>query len=189
MSAQTAYLFAGLPGAGKTEAADQAVDIAGGDIISAGTMIRQMAAEDGLTNPTSAELGEYAAECREEDGPGFFAERVHGLYLRDEIDIATPCFIDSVRHAEGVAEFREMFDDCYLVWVEAPFDTRLRRLQERGRDDEADFDSADLMERDNRELGELGVQSILDDARIDHTIKNTGHRRDLRSSLDRIIHG
>lgn len=183
------YMFAGLPGSGKTEACQMGVSLAGGDTISLGSIVRQMAYEDGYTDPSSHELAEYAAEQREEQGRAFAAEHVHGLYLRDELDLYFPLFIDGIRHRKEVAEFREAFADGILVWIDAPFETRLARLQDRGRDDEDQFTAADLSERDDRELSELGVETLRDDEVRDYIIENDGTLGDLKSSLDRIIHG
>lgn len=183
------YMFAGLPGAGKTTAREQAISLTGGDVVHAGTIIRQMAADDGLTDPSSSELANYAAEQRTEQGPAFAAEKFKGLYLRDEIDVAFPLMFDSVRHKKEVYELRETFNG-HLIWVDAPFETRLRRLQERGRDDEDTFTAADLEERDHIELEELGAKTIIDnDELIDYRIQNDGGLGNLKSALDAVFHG
>lgn len=184
----TAYILAGLPGAGKTTVAEIGADITDGSIISAGDMIRRMAAEDGLEDPTSEELGEYAAQCREDIGPGFFGERAVGMMARGDIDPEFPVWIDSCRHAGGVTEFREYFDQAFLVWVSADtVDQRLDRLQDRGRDDEAEFTMAELLQRDSRELSELGVGTILDDSRIDYQIVNDKSIKQLRTQVGEIV--
>lgn len=184
----TFYMFAGLPGAGKTTAARKGVELAGGEMLSLGSIVRQMAYEDGYTDPESHDLAEYAAEQREKQGPSFAAEHVHGLYLRDELDAYFPLFIDGIRHRNEVSEFQEAFGDGYLIWVEAPFDTRLARLQSRARDGEDDFTAADLAERDERELQDLGVMTLNDNELIDYRIENDGDVDDLKSTLDTIIH-
>lgn len=184
---KTAYLLAGLPGAGKSTVADVGVELTGGGAIRAGEMIRTMAADDGLENPSSKELGEYAAQCREEMGDGFFGEKAVGLLLRDEIDVDYPLFVDSVRHIGGAVEFMNYFDSTYLVWVEADRETRLGRLQGRGRDDEADFTMGDLLERDSHELENLGSQTILDSEKIDYRIQNEAGIDELREEVAAII--
>lgn len=183
------YLFAGLPGAGKSTARKMGVSLVGGDSIHAGTMIRQMAAKDGLKNPSSSELADYAAERRETEGPAFFAERVNGLLHRGELDVYYPLFLDSVRHKQSVYEFREAFGNAFLIWVDAPFEARLERLRDRGRDDEAGFSEEDLVDRDEFELDELGVSTIMhNEELIDYRVQNDGSLGDLKSSMDAILH-
>jgi len=183
----TAYLLAGLPGAGKSTLADIGSKITGGGVITAGDLIRDRAAEDGLTDPTSEELGEYAARLREESGAGFFGQMATGMLMRDEIDIERPVWIDSVRHVNGAREFREYFTDTYLIWIESPgARERLQRIRDRGRDDEADFTMADLLQRDSRELTELGVQTIFSDARIDYYVENDKHTDALHDAIREI---
>lgn len=183
-----AYLLAGLPGSGKSTAREMGVSLTGGDAIHAGTMIRQMAANDGLKNPTSSELAEYAAEQRETQGPGFFGEKVSGLLHRGEIEVHYPVFVDSVRHRQGATELKEAFGNASLIWMSAPFHVRHQRLVDRGRDDEDDFTQADLAERDNVELDELGVSTIREhDELIDYTVQNDGSLGNLKSALDGIL--
>lgn len=182
-----AYLFAGLPGSGKSTAAEIGKTLTNGGVLEAGEMIREMARDDGIENPSSQELGEYAASKREEFGPGFFAERAVGMMLRGEYDVDYPVFIDSVRHINGVVEFSEFFDSTFLVFVDAPLSVRYERLTGRGRDDEADFTVPDLMDRDRRELNELGTETIIDNDRVDYKIQNVGTQEDLRESIADIL--
>lgn len=181
-------MLAGLPGAGKSAAADAGSSITGGDVLSAGKMIREMARADGLEDPTSDELGNYAKQQREVAGPGFFAEKAAGMILRDEIDVEYPIWIDSMRHINGVKEFREFFDTSTLIYIDAPFETRLKRVRERGRDDEEGWDATDLLQRDDRELIHLGTQTILDSGDIDYVVPNEGSIGKLHDHLDRITH-
>lgn len=187
MIEERAYIFGGLPGSGKSTAADIGSALTMGDIIRGGEMIREMARDDGLTDPTSQELAEYAAEMRKSDGPGFFGEKTVAMLLGGELDPQYPVFIDSVRHRNGLKEFRNYFDISYFIWIEADFDTRLGRLQERGRDDENRFDSANLMQRDSTELEDLGQQTLMGSDCIDHSIVNEGTQAELREKLDEII--
>lgn len=181
-----AYLLAGLPGAGKSAARDIGATLTGGGVLKAGDMIREMARADGIDNPTSDELGEYAKEQREIAGPGFFAEKANGMMLRDEIEVKYPLWIDSVRHVNGVREFREYFDTTLLLYIDASFLTRLGRVQERGREGEDEWDAADLLARDSRELEHLGTQTILDSDEIDHVVPNEGTLEQLEEAIRRI---
>lgn len=169
---QRAYIFSGLPGAGKTTGAEIASELTGGEVVSSGNVVRSMWYEHNHSDPTSTELGEFAAKRREQDGPAFFAEWLVGKLTRGEKHPRYPLIIDGVRHADSIAEFREYFDDTYAFWVAADSTTRLQRLQDRGRDGEDTFDQGDLLERDRRELQELGVQTIRQESRLDEVILN-----------------
>lgn len=184
-----AYLLSGLPGAGKSTAAEIGKTITNGDILRGGDMVREMAKMDGLEDPDSDELGQYAADSRKEYGPGFFAERAVGMLLRGEIEVGYPLFVDSVRNINGVTEFSEYFDSTVTLYIDARRDVRLERLQDRGREGEDSFSYADLARRDERELQELGTQTILDSGRVDHVIPNGASEAHLRERLEDIIHG
>lgn len=182
-----AYLFAGLPGSGKSTAAEIGKTLTNGSVLSAGEMIREMAAQEGLENPSSKGLGEFAAVAREEHGPAFFAERSVGMILRGEYDVEYPLFVDSVRHINSVIEFSEFFDSTFLIFVDAPLSVRHERLTDRGRDGEEDFTVQDLMERDRHELTNLGTETIVDNDRIDYRIQNVGDQEYLRDELSGIV--
>lgn len=184
-----AFLIAGLPGAGKTTVAQIGADITDGSVVESGEIVREMAAQDGLESPSSSELGEYAAEQREEQGPAFVAEFLVGQLLRSELDVDYPLFVDGIRHYQEVVEYTEYFDSRTVIWVDADPYTRLRRLQERGRDGEDGFDMLDLLQRDDRELDDLGVSTLIDDNQqaIDRAIPNTGSEFSLRRSVEETI--
>jgi dephospho-CoA kinase len=183
----TAYALAGLPGAGKSTVREIGVELTEGDEILAGEMIREWFEDDHGREPESSELGDYAAEQRDELGSAFFAEKVVGELLRGEREVDGPVWLDSVRHLDSVVEFSEHFTNCYLIYVTAPFGTRLSRLQTRGRDGEDDFEPLDLLERDEHELTELGTGTIVGNDRIDYIIENDGTYEDLNEAVESII--
>ena len=159
----------GLPGSGKGEAAAVARDL---DIpvVTMGDVIRQECRDRGL-DPTQHH-GEIAQRLREEDGPAAVAQRSLPM-LESELDHADTVLVDGLRSDVELDAFRERFgDEFVLVSIEAPFETRQARLDDRGRDDP---DTESLEERDERELG-FGMGEAMD--RADVTIENT-------DSLDR----
>lgn len=155
-------------------------------VLRAGKAIRELAKEHGLSNPTSEELGRFAARMRQERGPGFFGE-----YAADEVVALEGnghgMVIDSFRHKNGIERVRDMLGiDFEGIWISCPRQVRLKRLQRRGRDDEADFTEEDLMERDLREVEELGVET-LSDYDFEHEIVNNRGKRHLRECIMEII--
>ena len=80
--------------------------------------------------------------------------------------------------------FEERFGDEFtLVSVEAPFEARERRLDERGRDN-VDEGGESLAERDDRELG-FGLGAAMD--RADRTIENTGTLAAFREQVREVL--
>lgn len=169
----SAYLLAGLPGAGKTEAAKFIAELEHGTYYESGDVVRSAAKDlDYVDHNDSEELGQYAAQRRRDDGPSFVAEILVGDILRGDRAPTYPVAISGVRHAEEVKEYRQFFDSITAVWIEAGADTRLNRLTDRGRDGEDAFDLLSLMHRDERELDKLGVATLHDEDMIDVTVEN-----------------
>jgi len=182
------YGLMGLPGAGKTTAAMILAGETDSAILRAGKAIRTMLKEQrGVSDPTSEALGEFAAQKRQEEGPGFF-----GTYAKEQVTTLQPgtdesLVIDSFRHREGVRQVEEMLEvDFTSIMVECPRAVRLKRMQRRGRDDEADFTMKDLEDRDMRELIDLGVDTLIDYDE-DYLIRNNKGKRHLYDRVMDII--
>jgi len=159
----------GLPGSGKGEAAEVARE-RGIPVVTMGDVIRAECRERGL-DPAS-DHGTVAKALREEDGPAAIAERSLPL-LEAELEDADTVLVDGLRSGVELDAFRERFGDAFvLVSIEAPFELRRERIDDRGRDDP---DSETLKERDERELG-FGMGDAME--RADVRIENT-------DSLDR----
>jgi dephospho-CoA kinase len=78
--------------------------------------------------------------------------------------------------------FRDRFgDDFVLVSIEAPFEVRRERIEERGRDDP---DSETLEERDERELG-FGMGDAME--RADVRIENTDSLERFREQITALL--
>jgi len=178
------YLLSGLPASGKSTVAEIIADETGGDIIHAGGIIRDMWYDEHDDGPTSDELGAFAATKREQMGDGFFAEYAVGNILRGNSHYEYPLIVDSVRHMNEVNEFRHFLNTSELLWVTAPFETRFTRLKQRGRDDEEEFTEVDMLKRDERELYDLGVNTIYNhDTAVDRYINNSDDEDTLRTRI------
>jgi dephospho-CoA kinase len=66
--------------------------------------------------------------------------------------------------------FRRHFPDFILIGIDSPFETRLRRLSERGRPDDL-LDGEELLLRDRREVS-FGLDQAL--ALADFLLQNNG---------------
>jgi dephospho-CoA kinase len=157
----------GLPGSGKGEVAAVAREL-DAPVVTMGDVIRRACRDRGLD--PSEHHGDVAQALREEHGEAAIAERSLPL-IEAALEDAETVLVDGLRSPVEVERFEEAFGDAFvLVSVEAPFETRVTRLSERGRD-ATDVDRQALQERERRELG-FGMGEVMD--RADVTIENTG---------------
>lgn len=179
------YGLAGLPATGKTTAAMIMAGESDGSIVRGGQIIREQAQEHGISDPTSAELGRFAAEQRELHGSGFFGKLIQPRIEHAEDDYF-PVVVDSFRHRNGIAYIEDLDVDFETIWFACPRQVRLKRIQTRGRDDEGSFTIEDLRLRDQREMRDLGVDSLVG-YEFDHEIQNNMGKQHLYQRLMEII--
>ncbi|WP_181692002.1 AAA family ATPase [Natronomonas sp. LN261] len=170
----------GLAGSGKGEFAAVA-ERAGVPVVTMGDVIRAECRKRGL-DPAERH-GEVASTLREENGPAAVAE-ASLPHVESALEDADTVVVDGIRSDTEADVFEHRFDDSFtLVGIEAPFEIRRTRIDERGRDDVENGE--DLVARDERELG-FGLGDALD--RADVTIENTGSlgafRERVRGVLD-----
>jgi len=175
-----AVAFCGLPGAGKSHTAEKLAEVYDTQVVSMGDAIRHEYKDRNLRGMMesqvpdeipSKELGNFAAEWRAkapEQIPAKTAEMARVL----EKDVV---IIDGVRSPTDAETLEEKFDNFYLIEVQCPFEERLRRLQDRGREGEAFFDRVDLAERDMNELDNLGYAALQEGGYKDLTLQNGKH--------------
>jgi len=162
------YGFVGLPGSGKSEAADVAREL-GIPVVTMGDVIRQECRDRGLDPAT--QHGRIAQALREENGDDAIAERSLPM-IEDAIAGADPgtVVIDGIRSDVEVERFEEAFGDAFtLVRIDAPFETRAERLALRGRDAGGEDGGETLEERDRRER-DFGMGEAME--RADLAIEN-----------------
>jgi len=158
----------GLPGSGKSEAAEVARDL-GIPVVTMGDVIRQECRDRGLDPATHH--GEIAQKLREENGPGAIAKRSLPV-IRERLEEAETVLVDGIRSGTEVDIFEDDFGAAFvLVRIAAPDEARARRLDLRGRDAGADEGGESLADRDRRELG-FGMDEAME--RADVTVDNDG---------------
>ena len=173
----------GLPGSGKSEAAEVARDL-GVPVVTMGDVIRQECRDRGLDPATHH--GEVATALREENGPGAIAERSLPV-IEDALEEAETVVVDGIRSDVEVEQFRAAFGDAFeLLRIEAPFEDRAERLDLRGRDASAEEGGESLEERDERELG-FGMGEAMEMA--DRTIENTDSLAAFHDRIERVLTG
>jgi len=161
----------GLPGSGKSEAAQVAREM-GLAVVVMGDVIRREAAIRGLA-PTDENLGRLGSMLRSQEGATAIAKRSLQLARESGKDLAA---IDGLRSKEEADYFRAKAQRFHLLEIWASPEVRLRRLSSRGRpDDPGGFCSDD---RNAREASSLQiVSSCRDGAR---SIGEAMERRECR---------
>lgn len=177
------YCFTGLPGAGKSAASNIAEE-KGFPVVEMGQVVRDTATDELGTEATSSEIGEWATAHREEHGNEIFAKYTADM-ISAKFDDET-VVIDGLRTPMEFEVFDSAFNSARMILVTAPEETRLNRLQSRGREDESNFTLEDLRERDEREL-EWGVREILEKEVYDIEIENSGTLNEFRQDIIGII--
>ena len=171
----------GLPGSGKGEAAEVARE-RGVPVVTMGDVIREECRDRGLDPAT--DHGTVAKALREENGPAAIAERSLPL-IREELEDSDAVLVDGIRSDVEVDAFEEAFgEDFVLVSIEAPFEVRAERVEERGRDKGEEEGGESLEARDERELG-FGMGEAME--RADVRIDNTGSLESFRRTVETIV--
>jgi len=174
--------FVGMPGSGKSAAADVAREM-GIPVVVMGDVIREEAARRGL-EPTDRNLGNVGNDLRDKEGPDAIATRC----LAKIRATGTPVVVEGIRSRSEVDLFRESSDDFELVEVFVPDEIRLDRIASRGRSDDAnDRDLAKAVaDRDARELS-WGMGEAIRAA--DLRIENAGGVEEFRGRVRAVLEG
>lgn len=171
----------GFPASGKSEVSECLGEITDSLVIETGDIVRDSYAKDTGNDPeedSSKSLGEYSTMRREEDGGDYVAQDVVSWAEDHDRIPGNAIVISGMRDTESPALFEDYFDTFHIVHVHAPFNERLRRLQERDRQDESNYTKADLAERDGRE-SMWGTSDLIPMA--GNTILNDGAVEDLHA--------
>ena len=155
-------VVAGMPGAGKEEFLNVAIDM-GLPFIRMGDLVRELYAKRSEED-RDLNLGQFANVERERHGYNIWAkralERMSGsIYL-----------IDGCRSMEEIKAFRGLSDDVNIVAIHAPPKVRYERLVKRQRED-APKNTEEFEARDTREIG-WGLAEVV--ALADRLILNDG---------------
>ena len=171
----------GLPGSGKGEAATVARED-GIPVVTMGDVVRQETADRGLD--PAKDHGTVAQALREENGPTAIAERSLPM-IEDRLENHETVLVDGLRSDVEVDVFEEEFGDAFtLVSIEAPFDLRAERIDDRGRDASEADGGEGLAARDERERG-FGMDDAMD--RADVVVENTDSLEAFRERIRAII--
>jgi len=183
-----AIAVVGYPGAGKSLVGEKLAAMTGSVSIETGDVVRDGAVEyfdvGSADELSSNQLGKYSTMRRREDGGDYVAHDVVEQLENDPWYPVVPAVIIGMRDTQAPAFFEEYFDSFQILWVHAPFQTRLERLQDRGRNGEQEFTESDLKQRDGRENMWGTAECVF---RADHRIMNDGDIQDIYEELFELI--
>jgi dephospho-CoA kinase len=166
----------GLPGAGKSEAADVSRE-EGFEVLNMGDVVREEVRRRGLelTNETRTRVSN---ELREKHGKNAVAALCVQNYKFN-----TNTVLDGIRSQSEAKYFETHLDRrFYLVGVQAPREVRADRIRSRLRTD--GISAAELKNRDEQELA-WGVENALQAA--DYTVENDGTIGEFRDQIRRLL--
>jgi dCMP deaminase len=146
-------------------------------------VIRRHLEEQGLSE-TRDRMIEAGNAIRAEKGPGGLAEILAEKIIGDRNYV-----VDSVRHPAEVEVLRRRTPHFHLIWVEAPAEVRLERMNARGRAGDATTLEA-LKEQEGRELGssDPAAQQLLAVRDLaDITLVNGGTIESLHEKLQEVL--
>lgn len=171
-STREVIVISGYPGAGKSLAGKALSESIDGIFIETGDIVREEAAkyfDRPVEELSSHELGEYSTMRREKDGGDYVIQDVcERLEKRDDFP-EKPVILSGLRDTESIPLLSDWSDEYWVIWIEASFETRLERLQSRGRQDENSYTEEELKKRDKRER-KWGLESMREER--DFTVNN-----------------
>lgn len=175
-----ATLFIGGVASGKSTAIGVVGFTAGWLGLSMGSVARSVYDEA----ETNQSLSRWAGQ-RKGDDPAWCAKELVKQIDNHEDDYSKVA-IEGIRGPEEVSVFENYFDRVNVVWLWAPFYTRMNRAMARGRDDTEE--PADFFERDQRER-EWGLHQLTHPTNYDYFIPNTGTVEQFRSDIQSYLEG
>ena len=169
----------GMPGCGKSEAADVARSM-GIPVVVMGDVIRREVKKSGLRIDQGT-LREMMIDLRRKFGKGVVAERC--LPLLRALSSHKVVVVDGIRSPDEVNVFRREFPDFSIMAIHSSPKTRFRRLQERRRGDDPNT-WEQFCDRDRIELGvDIGDAVAL----ADNVVINEGNQSKFRENVRRIF--
>lgn len=173
-----AVVFCGMPGSGKSIGATVAKELKIPVFVMGDVVRKEVTSQQLPLTPQS--LGSVMLELREQFGDAVIAER-----CIDEIRkvSSSHIVIDGARSESEIRAFQEAFHFVTVVAVHASPHIRFKRLQKRGRADDA-FTKEIFLERDAREL-DIGLGRIF--VQADIMLVNEGNIEELTTCVRKIL--
>lgn len=168
------YGIAGMPLSGKSTVAETLRD-EGFATLEMGDVVRIERQEREL----EMDEGSFAEAMRERHGEDAVA-RLSIPYFEEVMDERDRIAITGMRSLEEKRRFEDAFGEIELIAVWASPETREKRREKRGRQD----DDEPLEERDLREI-EWGLGGLI--ARSNHVVKNEGTKEELEEKVKKIV--
>lgn len=179
----TALFIYGMPGAGKSTVLSTAEQY-GIPSITFGDVVRKRARQDLGQNADGSDIGQWATEEREKHG-----DHIMALYTKEELiqhhSDADVVIIEGTRSFDEIMQFTGDFN-IRTLYIEAPFEDRLERLQTRGRDGEDTADAEYLKTRDEREQT-WGLDELITSDTPDYHIVNDETLEEFKNNITTVL--
>lgn len=168
----------GLPGSGKTVAANMLAEHLGLEILTMGDVVREEARRRVIPE-SPAEMRQLMVTLREEEGEAVIALKCLQKISQFSNALKKVVIIDGLRSVSELEAFQQGLHSFYLIAILASPQIRFHRLQNRDRSDDPSawgiFEARDTVEV------KVGVTALLE--RADYSIKN---KQDLESLAQQI---
>ncbi len=150
-------IITGMPGSGKDVFVQEAAGM-GFNHIRMGDMVRMFARESDIGNDDSS-IGGFATAQRERHGPDIWARRTLERMPDGNVIIDGSRSLDEIEHFR-----RKLGTGLKVIAIDAPEQSRFRRLKQRGREDDPE-QLEQFHARDRRELS-WGLGKAMENADI-----------------------
>lgn len=175
-----AIVIIGYPCSGKTTACNYLEKEKDIKSISTGDMVRELAEEEIGEDYNHEELGRFSTKKREEDEAYATKKAISEIRNKNVNEFV----IEGVRCKKEIRYIREEIEETIVLYIDVPFEERVRRLKNRGRDGESS--SKDLKERDEREKG-WGLSKLIEEEIYDVRIDGNCSVNNLYSKIEKVI--
>jgi dephospho-CoA kinase len=167
--------LSGHSGAGKSTAARRLAEISGGEAIYLGQAVLDDIKARGVDD-TPDEERSARVRLREEHGDDYLVLLSQGR-IEDSLAVRD-VFIDSIFAPLELERLEQIAGPVTLLQIEATFAQRVERLRIR---DERGCDAEALKQRDDLEVGKLGILKVFGSA--SHRIQNQASLDEFRSAI------
>jgi len=185
------FLFAGLPGCGKTVAAKAAKEVIekyhdrSVSTHEISDYVRyEYESNTGLGEISDNDLGNWAAQKKDRNGDGYFARRLATELLQDGVPKAENIVVAGIRSPEEAQAFRERFSTVVVMPIWTLPDERYKRLEAR----EGEYTYEEFNERKDRELWQWGcIDFFTKEDEYDHIIPNNYSEEKFETEVGYIV--
>lgn len=172
--------ISGTFGSGKDSAAKYLETKKGFQHLSLADILREIAVEKNIDKDRES-VRVLANKLNEEEGGDFLAQRA--LKRKNDEDLV----ISAIRRPEEI-NFLKKQNNFFLVFIDAPIETRYQRMVSRSRDVEGEMTIDELKKKEELESSGKSSQRVdLCKKEADYFVENNGTKEELEKKIDQIL--